>query len=111
MPIIKFLAHKELCPEGKDVEANPGESILDVALAHGIHLEHACDKSCACTTCHVLVRQGFNTMEPATEREEDLLDRAWGLESCSRLGCQAIVGDADITVDIPMYSLNHAKEG
>ena len=110
MTNIRFLPHPVICPEGKTVEAPPGESILDVALANGIEIEHACDKSCACTTCHVIVRKGFESLEPASEREEDLLDRAWGLEPQSRLSCQALVETTDLEVEIPKYSINQMPE-
>jgi 2Fe-2S ferredoxin len=66
--------------------------------------------SCACTTCHVVVREGLNSLNEMEEGEEDMLDRAWGLEPNSRLSCQAILADQDITVEIPKYSVNHAKE-
>ena len=90
-------------------DGRPG-SILDVLLAHGIPLEHACGGSCACTTCHVVVREGFNSLGEMDESEEDLLDRAWGLEPTSRLSCQAILSNQDVTIEIPKYSINHAKE-
>ncbi|MBP7532355.1 MAG: 2Fe-2S iron-sulfur cluster binding domain-containing protein, partial [Ottowia sp.] len=64
----------------------------------------------ACTTCHCIVREGFDSLNEAEEEEEDLLDRAWGLEPLSRLSCQAIVGKTDLTVEIPRYSINHARE-
>ncbi|NOJ91292.1 ISC system 2Fe-2S type ferredoxin, partial [Myxococcus xanthus] len=79
-------------------------------LDNGIHIEHACDMSCACTTCHVIVRQGYNSLNEAEEEEEDLLDRAWGLEPQSRLSCPAILAQEDVTVEIPKYTINHAKE-
>lgn len=110
MPKLIFLPHAELCPEGKTVEVVAGTSILDAALAHGLELEHACEKSCACTTCHVIVREGFDSLEEASEVEEDLLDRAWGLEMHSRLGCQAKVGQTDLVVEIPKYTLNQVSE-
>lgn len=110
MPRITFLAHDTLNPETQTVEAASGESVLDVALANGIDIEHACEKSCACTTCHVIIRKGFDSMEAPEEREDDLLDKAWGLESDSRLSCQAIVEDDDLTVEIPKYTINHARE-
>ncbi len=110
MTKITFLPHEHICPNGKVVEAKPGETVLDVALANGIEIEHACEKSCACTTCHVIVRQGFNSLNDLSEREEDLLDKAWGLEPQSRLGCQAIVDDEDLTVEIPKYTLNQVSE-
>ena len=108
---IIVLPHEELCPKGTLFEAEPGTSICDALLAHGIEIEHACEKSCACTTCHVIVREGFDSLEEATELEEDMLDKAWGLESRSRLSCQAIVGDTDLVIEIPKYTINMAKEG
>lgn len=110
MPKIVFLPNAELCPEGMVVEAETGESILDAALRSGIEIEHACEKSCACTTCHVIVREGFDSLNESSDLEDDMLDKAWGLEVDSRLGCQAIVGDEDLVVDIPRYTLNHARE-
>ncbi len=110
MPQIVFLPHEELCPEGTVVEAQPGETVLDAALRHGIHIEHACEKSCACTTCHVVVREGFASLNDADELEEDMLDKAWGLEPESRLSCQAEVGDEDLVVEIPRYTINQVSE-
>ncbi len=110
MPQIIFLPHEKLCPEGMVIEAEPGISICDAALAHGLEIEHACEKSCACTTCHVIVREGFPSLEAADEVEEDMLDKAWGLEPESRLSCQAIVGDEDLVVEIPKYTINLAAE-
>lgn len=92
------------------VDAEPGTTILDAALEHGIELEHACEKSCACTTCHLIVREGFESLEDPDEVEEDMLDKAWGLEPESRLGCQAVVADADLVVEIPKYNINLASE-
>ena len=110
MPQIIFLPHAELCPEGAAVEAKQGETILDVALRNGISIEHACEKSCACTTCHVVVREGYNSLNEPEELEEDLLDKAWGLEPTSRLSCQALVATEDLVIEIPKYTINHAKE-
>ncbi len=111
MPNIIVLPHIELCPEGTVITAKPGVSICDNLLDNGVDIDHACDKVCACTTCHVIVREGYNTLPPAEENEEDLLDKAWGLEPNSRLSCQAIVGSTDLVVEIPRYSINMAKEG
>jgi len=66
--------------------------------------------SSACTTCHVVVREGLDSLNEPDETEEDLLDRAWGLEPNSRLSCQAILAQKDLVIDIPKYSINHAKE-
>jgi 2Fe-2S ferredoxin len=110
MPRIVVLPHPEICPEGRTIEAARGVSILDNLLGEGVDLEHACEKSCACTTCHVIVRAGIDSLSPSTEDEDDLLDRAWGLTPVSRLSCQAIVDDADLTVEIPRYTINYAKE-
>jgi 2Fe-2S ferredoxin len=110
MPKIVVLPHEELCPQGAVLEAEAGESVLDVALKNGIEIEHACEKSCACTTCHVIIREGFDSLEESDELEDDMLDKAWGLEPESRLGCQAKVADEDLVVEIPKYTLNHAAE-
>ena len=110
MPRIIVLPHAELCPDGAVVEAEPGTSICQALLDNGIEIEHACEMSCACTTCHVIVREGFDSLDPAEDEEEDLLDKAWGLEASSRLSCQAIVDGSDLVVEIPKYSINMAKE-
>ena len=110
MPRIIFLPHQEICPEGVVVEAQSGISLCDIALANDIEIEHACEKSCACTTCHVYVREGFESLNEATEAEEDLLDKAWGLDPDSRLSCQAIVGEKDLVIEIPKYTINMVSE-
>lgn len=110
MPQIVILPHPTLCPEGAVLEAPAGQSVCDVLLDHDIEIEHACEKSCACTTCHVIVREGFDSLNEAEETEEDLLDKAWGLEAQSRLSCQAIVADQDLVIEIPKYTINHASE-
>jgi ferredoxin, 2Fe-2S len=110
MPQIIFLPHEEICPEGAVIEAQTGVTICDAALANGIDIEHACEKSCACTTCHVIIREGFGTLEESTEEEDDLLDKAWGLEPDSRLSCQAQVGTVDLVVEIPKYTINMVSE-
>lgn len=110
MTRITFLPHPEICPEGKTIEVDPGTSLCDAALNAGIPIEHACEKSCACTTCHVILRQGFGSLEAAEEKEEDLLDKAWGLEPESRLSCQAKVGQEELVVEIPRYTINLASE-
>ena len=110
MPTIKVLPHPEYAPEGAEIQANLGDSICEALLDNGIEIEHACEMSRACTTCHCIVRKGFDSLQEAEEEEEDLLDRAWGLEPQSRLSCQAIVNKEDLTIEIPRYSINHARE-
>jgi 2Fe-2S ferredoxin len=110
MTKLTVLPHETLCPEGKEIDAVPGRSICDTLLDNGIEIEHACEKSCACTTCHVIVREGFDSLEPAAEKEDDLLDKAWGLELTSRLSCQAKVNDEPLTIEIPRYTLNQVSE-
>ncbi len=110
MPTIHILPHPELCPQGATIQAPAGTSICEALLDNRIQIEHACDMSCACTTCHVVVRKGLESLNEHEETEEDLLDRAWGLEPQSRLGCQAFLAQQDITVDIPRYTINHARE-
>ena len=110
MPTIKVLPHAELCPQGAEVRAPAGTSICEALLDHGIPIEHACEMACACTTCHVIVKKGFESLGEMDESEEDLLDRAWGLEPTSRLSCQAVLSNRDVTIEIPKYSINHAKE-
>ncbi|MFS1524224.1 ISC system 2Fe-2S type ferredoxin [Microbulbifer sp. 2304DJ12-6] len=110
MPKIIFLPHADICPEGKVVEVASGVSVIDAALTNGIEIEHACEKACACTTCHVIVREGFDSLQEPDELEEDLLDKAWGLEPESRLSCQAIVEEEDLVVEIPKYTINQVSE-
>lgn len=110
MPIIRFLPHAELLPEGAEISVQTGTSICDAALSNGITIEHACEKACACTTCHVIVREGFDSLTPAEDKEEDLLDKAWGLTPWSRLSCQAKVADRDLVIEIPKYTINMVSE-
>jgi len=111
VPKIKVLPHPELCPKGAEIDGRSGDSILDTLLEHDIDVEHACEKSCACTTCHVVVREGYDSLEPPEEKEEDMLDKAWGLEATSRLSCQARLAESALTVEIPKYTINYAREG
>ena len=110
MPIIKILPHPEYCPQGTQIEAPAGTSVCEALLDNHIEIEHACELSCACTTCHVIVREGLASLGEIDEAEEDLLDRAWGLEPNSRLSCQAILSNRDLVIEIPKYTINHAKE-
>jgi 2Fe-2S ferredoxin len=111
MPQIIVLPHAELCPDGAVLEADAGISICDVLLTNDIDIEHACEKSCACTTCHIVVREGFNSLAPSDELEDDMLDKAWGLEPNSRLSCQAMVSNQNLVIEIPKYTVNMVKEG
>jgi len=110
MPVIRILPHPEYCSAGDTIEAPAGTSLCEAMLDHGIAIEHACEMSCACTTCHVVVKEGFESLGEMDESEEDLLDRAWGLTPTSRLSCQAILSNRDVTIEIPKYSIHHAKE-
>ena len=110
MTEIVLLPHHEICPEGAVIEAEQGETVCEALLRNDIEIEHACEMSCACTTCHVIVREGFDSLGEADELEEDYLDKAWGLEPESRLSCQAQVGETNLVVEIPRYTINHASE-
>jgi ferredoxin, 2Fe-2S len=85
-------------------------SLLDIAKALDIPLEHACGGSCACTTCHVIVREGEQNLSSMQDDEVDRLDTAWDLTPHSRLGCQAVVR-GDVVCEIPMYTRNYVQEG
>jgi 2Fe-2S ferredoxin len=110
VPQIIFLPHEELCPDGMVIEAEQGTTICDAALKHHIEIEHACEKSCACTTCHVYIREGMDSLNENTEDEDDMLDKAWGLDPDSRLSCQTIVGTDDLVIEIPKYTINMVSE-
>lgn len=110
MPKIIFLPHEKICPQGAIIEVDIGVSICNAALNHGIQIEHACEKACACTTCHVYIREGIDSLSEIEENEEDYLDKAWGLEPDSRLSCQAKVGRDDLMVEIPKYTINLVSE-
>ena len=104
------MPHEEICPQGKVIEVESGISICDAALSNDVEIEHACEKSCACTTCHVYVREGMDSLNDNTDEEDDMLDKAWGLEPDSRLSCQAVVGDDDLVIEIPKYTINMVSE-
>jgi ferredoxin, 2Fe-2S len=110
MTTITILPHERLCPSGATLDIAPGTSLCDALLQNHIEIEHACEKSCACTTCHVVVRQGLDSLPEALEKEEDMLDMAWGLTPQSRLSCQVKVADTPLTIEIPKYTINHARE-
>ncbi|CAL4043721.1 2Fe-2S ferredoxin [Buchnera aphidicola (Phyllaphis fagi)] len=106
MSKIIFLPHKILLPSGGIFTMHIGDTILDIALNNNINMQHACEKSCACSTCHCIVREGYNLLSKITESENDVLDKAWGLEYSSRLACQAKIIDisSNIKVEIPLYT-------
>lgn len=110
MPMIRVLPHASLCPQGAEFELPAGKNLCQALLEHSIPIEHACEMSCACTTCHVIVREGFGSLPASEEAEDDLLDKAWGLTSTSRLSCQVEVADRDLVIEIPKYTINHARE-
>ena len=110
MPQIIVLPHEELCPEGTVIEVKSGVSVCNALLENDVEIEHACEMSNACTTCHVYVREGFYDIEESDEIEDDLLDKAWGLDPDSRLSCQAIVRDKDLVIEIPKYTINQVSE-
>ncbi len=110
MSRIVVLPHERLCPQGAVLKAESGESICAAMLRDGIALEHACEMSCACTTCHVIVREGYDSLKPADELEDDMLDKAWGLEPNSRLSCQALPAAQELVVEIPQYTINMVSE-
>ena len=110
MPMVTVLPHPEVAPDGARFDAPPGMTLCDALLDNKVEIEHACGKVGACTTCHVIVREGFDSLNPSTDKEEDMLDRAWGLEAHSRLSCQAIIDHAELLIDIPKYSLNQVRE-
>ena len=110
MPQIIFLPHEERCPDGAVINGPSGEKLIEVALKNGVDIEHACEKACACTTCHVIIREGVDSLEESDEIEDDLLDKAWGLEPDSRLSCQVIIGSDDLVIEIPRYTINQVSE-
>jgi len=110
MTIVKVYPHPEICPKGKELEISSGENLCETLLNNGISIEHACELSCACTTCHVVVRKGFSSLNEATDSEEDMLDKAWGLESESRLSCQIVLGNEDLEIELPKYTINMVSE-
>ncbi len=110
MPQLIFLPHEDICPDGAVLDVEPGISVCDAALQNGIEIEHACEKSCACTTCHIYVREGFDTLPEASDQEEDYLDKAWGVDPDSRLSCQTIIGKTDLVIELPRYTINMVSE-
>lgn len=107
---VTVLPHPELCPQGLSFEARSGRKLVDELLAQGVEIEHACEKVCACATCHVHLRSGAEFVNAADEEEEDQLDDAWGLDAQSRLSCCVKVKGPALVVELPKFSRNHARE-
>lgn len=107
---VRVLPHAQLCPEGLAFDARPGRKLVDELLAQGIAIEHACEKVCACATCHVHLRSGAEFVAPPDEEEEDQLDDAWGLDAQSRLACCVRVKGVELVIELPKFSRNHARE-
>ena len=99
MPNVTFLKNR-LQPEDTTIEVAPGTTLLKAAEAHTIPLGHACGGVCACSTCHVYVRRGMESLADMDDDESDILDKAFGVVSVSRLGCQTKVASADLIVEI-----------
>ncbi|MEW6052035.1 MAG: 2Fe-2S iron-sulfur cluster-binding protein [Candidatus Zixiibacteriota bacterium] len=95
MPKVRFL------PMDIEVEVESGTAILDAALNNNIQIDHNCGGNCACSTCHIVVEEGFETLDEPSEDEIDMLDEAEGLTETSRLACQCIVQDKNMIVRIP----------
>jgi len=110
MPTITVLPHESLAPQGGSFEAEAGKSLCQQLLDHGIDIEHACGMVAACTTCHVIVKVGFGRLPPSSDEEDDMLDKAWGLTATSRLSCQIAPVSTDLTIELPKYTINHARE-
>ena len=107
---VQVLPHAELCPQGVVFEARQGRKLVDELLEHGVAIEHACEKVCACSTCHVHLRAGSEFVAARDDEEEDQLDAAWGIDAQSRLSCCVRVLGAGLVVELPKFSRNHARE-
>lgn len=107
---VQVLPHPDLCPDGLVFAARPGRKLVDELLKAGVAIEHACEKVCACATCHVHLRSGAEFVDAADEEEEDQLGDAWGLDPQSRLSCCVRVKGPALVVELPKFSRNHARE-
>ena len=107
---VRVLPHPDLCPEGLSFDGRTGQKLVDALLKAGIAIEHACEKVCACATCHVHLREGGGSVPPADDEEEDQLDDAWGLDAQSRLSCCVKLSGTALVVELPRYTKNHARE-
>lgn len=107
---VTVLPHPQLCPQGLQFEARAGRKLVDELLGHGIAIEHACEKVCACSTCHVHLREGAQLVRAADDQEEDQLSDAWGLDGQSRLSCCVRIRGPALVIELPRFSRNHARE-
>ena len=107
---VRVLPHPDLCPQGIEFDARAGRKLVDELLEHGVEIEHACEKVCACATCHLHLREGAEFVAEADEEEEDQLDDAWGVDAQSRLSCCVRVKGPALVVELPRYTKNHARE-
>lgn len=110
MPKITVLPHAEACPQGIVFEAAAGDNLAKTLIAHGVKVQHACEFNCACATCHVIIKEGYDSLNEPSDNELDHLDTAWGACQLSRLSCQTTIGSEDLVVEIPKYNRNHANE-
>lgn len=110
MPIVTILPNETLCPEGAKIEVPTGARLAQALLANGIRIPHACEHNCACATCHVIVREGFDSLDEPEDEEYDQLDTAFGSCALSRLSCQTVMGESDITIEIPKHNRNLVNE-
>ena len=107
---VRVLPHPDLCPAGTEFDAPHGRRLVDALLAQGIAIEYACEKVCACATCHVHLREGAGAVRPADDAEEDQLDTAWGIDAQSRLACCVRLAGTELVVELPRHTRNHARE-
>ena len=107
---VRVMPHPDLCPQGLEFDARQGRKLVDELLAHGIAIEHACEKVCACATCHVHLRGGGQHVAASDEEEDDQLDGAWGVDGQSRLSCCVRVRGPSLVVELPRFTRNHARE-
>lgn len=121
LPTRKFKITYRVEGEEQRVEVDPDKipydrdglpgSILEIGLGNGLDIDHACGGVCACSTCHIIVREGGESCNASTDDEEDQLDNAPGLTPQSRLACQCVPnGTCDVVVEVPNWNRNAAKE-
>ncbi|BFI91076.1 ISC system 2Fe-2S type ferredoxin [Enterobacterales bacterium endosymbiont of Anomoneura mori] len=110
MTKIFFLPNKKKCLNGFIIESKNNTNLLELAHNNNIKIENACKKSCVCTTCHCIIHKGYNSLNCLREFEEEILDKAWGLENKSRLSCQIKIKKKDLVIEIPIYNINYINE-